>query len=166
VDASALIKEVRLRAGLTQTQLAQAAGTSQPTLAAYESGAKSPSVRTLDRIVRSAGASLTVTVVDAPAARGQLLAGLRGHAIDIRDAARRRHVRNVRVFGSAARGEETASSDVDLLVDFDAVKHGVLPLAGFASDVRAIIGREVDVTTTELLRDEVRREALIEAVPL
>ena len=46
------------------------------------------------------------------------------------------------------------------------VKHGVLPLAGFAADVRAIIGRDVDVTTTSLLRDEVRRSALAEAVPL
>ena len=166
VDASALIKEARSRAGLTQAELARAAGTSQPTLAAYESGAKSPSVRTLDRIVRSAGASLAVTLMDAPAARGQLLARLRDHANDIRAAARKRHIRNVRVFGSVARGEESASSDVDLLVDFDAAKHGVLPLAGFARDVQTIIGREVDATTIELLRDEVRAEALIEAVPL
>lgn len=72
----------------------------------------------------------------------------------------------MRVFGSAARGDETSSSDVDLLVDFDAAKHGVLPLAGFASDVRTIIGRDVDATTVDLLRDAVRKEALIEAVPL
>ncbi|MSZ58273.1 MAG: helix-turn-helix domain-containing protein [Actinobacteria bacterium] len=54
------IKEARTRAGLTQAQLAHAAGTSQPTLSAYESGAKSPSVRTRDRIVRATGASLDV----------------------------------------------------------------------------------------------------------
>ncbi len=166
MDAAALIKEARARAGLTQAQLAQAAGTSQPTLAAYESGAKSPSVRTLDRIVRAAGATLHVTVRRAPAAQGQLLEELRAHADEIRDAARRRRVRNVRVFGSAARGEESPRSDVDLLVDFDAAKHGVLPLAGFGSDVRAIIGRDVDVTTVELLRDQVRKPALAEAVPL
>jgi len=166
VDAPALIKEARARAGLTQVQLARAAGTSQPALAAYESGAKSPSVRTLDRIVRAAGASLSVTLRDAPPARGQVLAELRDQASEIREAARRRRIRNVRVFGSVALGNETASSDVDLLVDFDAAKHGVLPLVGFASDVRAIIGREVDVTTTGLLRDEVRKEALAEAVPL
>lgn len=70
------------------------------------------------------------------------------------------------MFGSASRGEETATSDVDLLVEFDAARHGVLPLVGFASDVRAIIGREVDATTADLLRDEVRKEALMEAVPL
>jgi hypothetical protein len=166
VDPSSLIKEARSRAGLTQARLASAAGTSQPTLAAYESGAKSPSVRTLDRIVRACGASLDVRLHPAPVARGQLLADLRHHADEIRRAARKRKVRNVRVFGSAARGEETSASDVDLLVDFDATKHGVLPLAGFASDVRAIIGRGVDVTTADLLRDAVRKTALIEAVPL
>jgi len=166
VDASALIREARGRAGLTQAQLARAAGTSQPTLAAYEAGAKSPSVRTLDRIVRASGGSLDVKLRRAPAARGQLLDELRDHADEIRLAARRRRIHNVRVFGSAARGEETADSDVDLLVDFDAAKHGVLPLVGFANDVRAIIGREVDATTTELLRDAVRVNALTEAVPL
>ncbi len=166
MDAGAIIKQARARAGLTQVQLARAAGTSQPTLAAYEAGAKSPSVRTLDRIVRAAGATLQVSVHDAPVARGQLLSALRGHGDEIRAAAKRRHVRNVRVFGSAARGEETTASDVDLLVDFDAARHGVLPLAGFARDVRKVVGREVDATTVELLRDEVRERALAEAVPL
>ena len=166
VDASALIKEARQRAGLTQVQLARAAGTSQPTLAAYESGAKSPSVRTLDRIVRASGGSLDVKLRRAPIAKGQLLDDLRDHADEIRLAARRRRIRNVRVFGSAARGDETAASDVDLIVEFDAAKHGVLPLVGFASDVRAIIGRDVDATTSEMLRDEVRKNALAEAVPL
>lgn len=147
-------------------QLAAAAGTSQPRLAAYEAGAKSPSVRTLDRIVRAAGATLDVALRTAPAAHGDLLAQIRERAGDIRSAAAKRRIRNVRVFGSTARGEETAASDVDLLVDFDAAKHGILPLAGFAADVRRIIGRDVDATTADLLRDEVRTTALAEAVPL
>lgn len=42
----------------------------------------------------------------------------------------------------------------------------MLPLSGFVSDVRAIIGRNVDATTSDLLRDEVRKNALAEAVPL
>ncbi len=166
MEASVLIKTARSRAGLTQVQLARAAGTSQPTLAAYESGAKSPSVRTLDRLIRAAGASLDVTLRPAPMAQGQLLAELRDQATEIREAARRRRIRNVRVFGSVARGEETPASDVDLLVDFDAAKHGVLPLVGLAGDVRAIVGRDVDVTTSALLRDDVRKRALAEAVPL
>lgn len=166
MDAPALIKQVRHRAGMTQTQLADAAGTSQPTLAAYEAGAKSPSVRTLDRIVRAAGGSLEVRLRRAPAAQGELLAELQTHSLEIRRAAQKRRIRNIRVFGSAARGEETTTSDVDLLVDFDISRHGVLPLVGFARDVAEIMGREVDATTSELLRDEVRARALLEAVPL
>jgi transcriptional regulator with XRE-family HTH domain len=50
-----VIRELRRQAGLTQAQLAEAAGTSQPTIAAYESGNKSPRVRTLWRIARSVG---------------------------------------------------------------------------------------------------------------
>ena len=108
----------------------------------------------------------TADPATSPSAKGELLDELRRHAAQIREAARRRRVRNVRVFGSTARGEETGSSDVDLLVDFDAARYGVVPLAGFASDVRAIIGREVDVSTPELLRSEVRKRALAEAIPL
>jgi len=40
---------------MTQAELAQAAGTSQPTVAAYESGTKSPTLRTVDRLARGAG---------------------------------------------------------------------------------------------------------------
>src|SRR6266513_6303473 len=47
------IRMVRAVAGLTQAELAAAAGTSQPTVAAYESHAKSPTWRT---VVRAAGA--------------------------------------------------------------------------------------------------------------
>lgn len=166
MDAATLIRHARRRAGLSQAELARAAGTSQPTLAAYESGAKSPSVRTLDKIVRASGARLQVTLEDAPAARGDLLASVREHQSAIRAAGRRRGVHNVRVFGSTARGEETAASDIDLLVDFDAARRGVAPLVGFAHDVRAILGREVDATTLELLRDDVRARAEAEAVPL
>ena len=40
---------------MTQTQLAHAAGTSQPTIAAYEAGAKSPTWRTMTRLAEAAG---------------------------------------------------------------------------------------------------------------
>ena len=122
MDASSLIKQARKSAGLTQAQLAHAAGTSQPTLSAYESGAKHPSVLTLNRIIRASGASLHVKLREAPIARRELLAELRTHADEIRAAARRRKIRNIRVFGSTARGDESSTSDVDLLVDFDAAK--------------------------------------------
>ena len=49
------IRRARHRAGLTQRALAERARTSHTTLAAYESGSKTPRVDTFDRILRAAG---------------------------------------------------------------------------------------------------------------
>ena len=49
------VQLIRAAAGITQRELADAAGTSQPTVAAYESGAKSPTWRTVERIASSVG---------------------------------------------------------------------------------------------------------------
>lgn len=58
VDAALLLRTVRSEAGLSLRELAAVAGTSHSTLSAYEHGAKTPTVDTLDRIVRAAGFSL------------------------------------------------------------------------------------------------------------
>ena len=50
-----VIKQIRSQTGLSQQQLADAAGTSQPTIAAYESGRKSPTIKTLERIATASG---------------------------------------------------------------------------------------------------------------
>lgn len=49
------IGELRATCGLTQAELAQRTGTSQPTVAAYESGDKSPTWRTVERLAEAAG---------------------------------------------------------------------------------------------------------------
>lgn len=56
--AAQVIRSARAQAGLTLRQLAAQAGTSHSAIAAYESGAKSPSSSTVDRIVRAAGFSI------------------------------------------------------------------------------------------------------------
>jgi transcriptional regulator with XRE-family HTH domain len=55
VDAARILRSARLEAGLTLRQLAAAAHTSHSTLAAYETGAKCPTVETLNRIVEATG---------------------------------------------------------------------------------------------------------------
>ena len=50
-----LIRMARRKAGLTQTILAERAGTSQAAVSAYESGRRSPSVDTLSRLLAAAG---------------------------------------------------------------------------------------------------------------
>jgi transcriptional regulator with XRE-family HTH domain len=54
------IKTLRMKAGLTQSGLAEAGGTSQPTVAAYEAGRKSPTLDTLTRLARSVDLEPTV----------------------------------------------------------------------------------------------------------
>jgi predicted nucleotidyltransferase len=84
---------------------------------------------------------------------------------DIRRAAAEHGVRDVRVFGSVARGEERDESDVDFLV---AVEPGrsLLDLARLELRLEQLLGRPVDVVTEAGLRDAVRTAALREAIPV
>ena len=58
-----LIRRCRHEAGLSQQALADAASTSQPTIAAYESGRVVPSVPTLTRVLEACGQRLSVDPV-------------------------------------------------------------------------------------------------------
>ena len=58
-----LVRQLRLQQGLTQQQLASAGGTSQSAIAAYESGAKSPTLRTIDQLAASLGVECVVGFV-------------------------------------------------------------------------------------------------------
>jgi transcriptional regulator with XRE-family HTH domain len=58
--AAELLERARLSSGLTQEELARRAGTSRPTLSAYEHGRKSPTVATFARLLAQAGWDLAV----------------------------------------------------------------------------------------------------------
>lgn len=60
MDAGTALRETRIAAGLTQSELASRVGTSQATISSYENGSKEPSVTTLSRLLRAMGARLTV----------------------------------------------------------------------------------------------------------
>jgi len=70
-----LLAAVRRETGLSQEDLAARAGTSRPTLSAYEHGHKSPTLATVERIIDSAGYELTalprVAFTERPARRGR-----------------------------------------------------------------------------------------------
>jgi transcriptional regulator with XRE-family HTH domain len=70
-----LLARVRRAAGLSQAELARRAGTSRPTLSAYEHGRKSPSLDTLERLLAAAGFELSaqpiVTFSTVEGARGR-----------------------------------------------------------------------------------------------
>jgi uncharacterized protein len=72
--------------------------------------------------------------------------------------------RNIRVFGSVARGDNREQSDVDFLVDMDKGRT-LYDLAGFVADVQDLLGVQVDVVTPGELR-YLRERVLTEAVAL
>ncbi len=94
---------------------------------------------------------------------------LRERLAELRDpitrAARGRGARDVRVFGSVARGEERPDSDVDLLVTLDPGRT-LLDLARLELELEELLGRPVDVVTADSLREPVRGAALRDAVPV
>jgi uncharacterized protein len=168
-DAAALLATVRREAGLTQAELARRAKTSQAMVARYETGAASPTVRTLARLLRAAGRELVLTgraTTDQLTVRGPVAALLRKHRREILGAAEAVGASDVRIFGSVARGEETPESDIDLLVDFPAHERGLFPLLKLADEIEAIVGRPVDVAAVEVMAPPVRERALAEAIPL
>ncbi len=79
--------------------------------------------------------------------------------------AAKRGARNVRVFGSVARGESDAASDLDLLVDLEPGR-SLLDLGGLQRDLEQLLATQVDVVSSRGLRERVRERVLRDAVPL
>jgi hypothetical protein len=71
----------------------------------------------------------------------------------------------VRIFGSVARGEDSGTSDVDLLVDLDP-EASPLDLLELGCDLEDVLGVKVEVGTPALLRAFLRDEVLAEAIAL
>lgn len=169
VDTAEFIRQARLAAGLTQTELARRAGTSQPAVARYESGEVSPSVRTLERLLCAVGRQLRLATEPDAAVVSQI-SERRRRLHDAREsierAVRRVGASNVRVFGSVARGQDRPDSDVDLIVDFDVRAHGALPLIRLRRELGELLGERVDLVASDLLLPDVAARALAEAVPL
>ncbi len=84
--------------------------------------------------------------------------------MEVLEAARLRGAHSVRVFGSVARGEQTATSDVDLLVAFDADR-SLFDQVHLIADLELLLGGRVDVVAEGGLLDR-DGHILTEAVPL
>jgi predicted nucleotidyltransferase len=86
-------------------------------------------------------------------------------AAALRELGQRYGIRNLRVFGSFARGDAREDSDVDLLVDYVPGQSG-FAFVRFCQEAERILGRDVDVTTAAGLHPMIRERVLAEAVPL
>ena len=87
------------------------------------------------------------------------------HRAEIRALAEHRGIRDVRVFGSMARGDADETSDVDLLVTLPSGRTG-LALGGLLMDVQKLLQRRVEVVTERGLHPALRERILGEAEPL
>lgn len=124
-------------AGLSQREIADAVGRSQPEVS-----------RLLHFLPRSA--------------RGRVLAKQRD---TVRAIAMKYGVRNLKVFGSVARGTDGPNSDIDFLADVPD-DMSLLALARLERELSTVLGCSVDVVPSGHLRGTVRARARREAVPL
>lgn len=161
MTAGAVLRQARARAGLTQRQLAVRAGVAQSVIAAYETGTREPSLATLAALVEAAGIRLDLQLgSDLPIEAVRSALGPIGHRLRRRRAAvlavaAKHGVTDVRVFGSVARGEETGTSDLDLLVRLPDGA-GLFALGRFKQDLEDLLRVEVDVVPDDGVKPRVR----------
>lgn len=145
------IRSRRLALGLSQSQLARAAGISQPNLSAYENGRRQPSAAVAERIRRALSERPSVLV--------------HKHRDEIRRLVTEHRACQPRVFGSVARGDDDPDSDLDLLVDFTS-EASLLDEVSLRLALEDLLHIEVDVVAADALNGIVADRILRESVPL
>lgn len=125
------------KSGMSERQIARSAGISQAEV---------------NRLVRFHGTSPNAKALRAASPR-------------VRELLRERGLSNPRVFGSTARGDDGAESDVDLLVTSSAPL-GLFAQAELEMQLTEVVGRPVDLVFENNLREDLAERILREAVPL
>lgn len=73
------------------------------------------------------------------------------------------HISKIAIFGSAAKNALNEQSDIDILIEFDR-SVGFFTLAHLQNELRSLLGREIDLTTSEALHPLLRNSILQELV--
>ena len=74
-------------------------------------------------------------------------------------------IKDIRLFGSVARGEAGAGSDVDLLVEFDPSAHiGMFEFSRLRRELSQLLGCKVDLATPDALHKSMKEDILREAI--
>ncbi|MGN6406874.1 MAG: helix-turn-helix domain-containing protein [Curtobacterium sp.] len=160
VSAAGLIRDARLRAELTQVQLADRAGVTQSVISTYENGRREPSLAALQRLLLAAGFTAAIDlhpIEEPPPLRERVMAARR----ELVAIVQRLGGRNPRLFGSVARGEDGPASDVDLMVDLDPGL-GIFALMRIQDEAEQLLGVRVDVVDAAGMG----ADAVQDAVPL
>ncbi len=91
--------------------------------------------------------------------------GIEFPEIAIAEICRSHHVRELSLFGSAARGQMHADSDFDLLVDFLlGARPGLLGVSAMRRELSNLLGRRVDLAIKPALKPRIRSGVLAEAL--
>ncbi len=83
----------------------------------------------------------------------------------IRRVVESHHAQNARVFGSVLRGQDTDSSDLDILID-PTPDTTLMDVAAIQVELQHLLGVSVDVLTPRALPEKFRTLVLAEAVPV
>jgi predicted nucleotidyltransferase/DNA-binding XRE family transcriptional regulator len=145
------IRLMRTRAGLSQRELARRSQISQPRIAAYETGKKTPTAETLEKI--SAGSRIRPS---------EALALHKEEALRVLSDA---GFSNIRVFGSVARGEDTLDSDLDFLA-VSPERMGLFGWVKTCNKLEDVLGVPVDLVSDSARTSKVLAQARSEAVAL
>ena len=168
-DTVALILvNARKSSRLTQTQVAERAGTSQSAITRYEQGTLSPSIDTLKRLLKANGFDLVLDVKKSKkvAPKSDLFKLVQFHRGEIREILHGLGARNIRIVGSVARGDDNEKSDIDLLVDIPSDSGNTFKAILRADKIEKLLGRRVDIVVSRLCKKEVLKSMLSDAIPL
>jgi transcriptional regulator with XRE-family HTH domain len=162
LSAAAIIRDARMRADLTQVQLARRAGVTQSVISTYENGRREPSLAALQRLLLAAGfrTAIDLQPVAEPLPLRELVAR---HRDELRATFERHGAVAVRqlVDADGSRRADDWPADVELVVDV-APPTGMFALMRMQDDAEALLGVRVDVLAADALSDEM----LDRAVPL
>jgi predicted nucleotidyltransferase len=93
--------------------------------------------------------------------RERVLSILRDHEPELKANG----IAHLRLFGSVARGDQTQSSDIDLLAEFnDDARMTLVKFARLQHDLSVLIGSDVDLVSSQGLREYFRKQVSEEAI--
>ncbi len=168
--SGALLHQARTQAHLSQAELARRAGVAQSVISAYESDRREPALSTLTKLISATGHRLSLELIPTTTSYLGLPNTPMGRRLRqcrraILHTAAQHGAHNLRVFGSVSRGEETETSDVDLLIDFDS-EMGLITLNALSRKLTELIGAQADVIPADALKPYLRDQILREAITL
>lgn len=146
---AALVAAARADRQMSQTELARAAGMSQPNVAAIEAGRRIVGPEVLERLLQAADYRPSLALEDSADA-----------IVAVGD---RYGVHDIRVFGSIAHGSDHFTSDIDLLARVDKGR-GYFDIAMFKNAVEELTGFPVDVVVDDAARPAFLEQAEVIAL--